>query len=58
MGRLNWQISEVVWLIEQRPLTFMFGPTPSVETIAASPVELGHEPARIRTERFGLTGER
>ena len=28
-----------------------------LETAAASLVELGHEPARIKTERFGPTGE-
>ena len=58
LGRLNWQIGEVAWPVEQRPLTFICGLTPLVETIAASLVELGHEPARIKTERFGLTGER
>ena len=44
-------------LREQRPLTFICGPTPFVETAAASLVELGYEPGRIKTERFGPTGE-
>jgi ferredoxin-NADP reductase len=50
-------LREVAWSVEQRPLTFICGPTPFVETAAASLVELGHEPGRIKTERFGPTGE-
>jgi ferredoxin-NADP reductase len=50
-------LREVAWAAEQRPLAFICGPTPFVETAAASLVELGHEPARIKTERFGPTGE-
>jgi len=43
--------------IDQRPLAYICGPTLFLETAAASLVELGHEPARIKTERFGPTGE-
>jgi ferredoxin-NADP reductase len=50
-------LREVAWSVEQRPLMFICGPTPFVETAAASLVALGHEPARIKTERFGPTGE-
>jgi ferredoxin-NADP reductase len=50
-------LREVAWPVEQRPLTFICGPTPFVETAAASLVTLGYEPARIKTERFGPTGE-
>jgi ferredoxin-NADP reductase len=50
-------LREVAWSVEQRPLAFICGPTPFVETAAASLVALGHEPARIKTERFGPTGE-
>jgi ferredoxin-NADP reductase len=50
-------LREVAWPVVQRPLAFICGPTPFVETAAASLVELGHEPARIKTERFGPTGE-
>jgi ferredoxin-NADP reductase len=50
-------LREVAWSVGQRPLTFLCGPTPFVETAAASLVELGHEPGRIKTERFGPTGE-
>jgi len=41
---------------EQRPLAFVCGPTPLVETVATALVELGHDPARVKTERFGPTG--
>ena len=37
---------------------FVCGPTPFVEAVASALVELGHEPARIKTERFGATGGR
>jgi ferredoxin-NADP reductase len=50
-------LREVAWSVDQRPLTFICGPTPFVETAAASFVALGHEPARVKTERFGPTGE-
>jgi ferredoxin-NADP reductase len=40
----------------ERPQVYVCGPTPFVEAVATSLVELGHEPARIRTERFGPTG--
>src|SRR6266852_1414288 len=50
-------LREVAWPVDQRPLTFICGPTPFVETAAASLVTLGNEPARIKTERFGPTGE-
>jgi ferredoxin-NADP reductase len=38
------------------PHVYVCGPTPFVEAVATSLVELGHEPVRIRTERFGPTG--
>jgi ferredoxin-NADP reductase len=50
-------LREVAWPPDQRPLTFICGPTPFVETAAASLVTLEHEPARIKTERFGPPGE-
>jgi ferredoxin-NADP reductase len=40
----------------ERPYVYVCGPTPFVEAVAASLVELGHEPQRIKTERFGPTG--
>ena len=40
----------------ENPLVYVCGPTPFVEAVAAALVELGHEPSRIKTERFGPTG--
>ena len=37
-------------------VAFVCGPTPFVEAVAGALVELGHEPLRIKTERFGPTG--
>ena len=50
-------LREVAWPPEQRPLIFVCGPTPFVESAAASLVELGYVPTSIKTERFGPTGE-
>ncbi len=41
---------------ETRPLAYVCGPTPMVESVATLLVSLGHAPERIRTERFGPTG--
>jgi ferredoxin-NADP reductase len=49
-------LEEVGWPFEERPLVFVCGPTPLVETVATVLVELGHNPARVKTERFGPTG--
>jgi ferredoxin-NADP reductase len=38
------------------PRVFVCGPTPFVEAVAGALVQLGHEPHRVRTERFGPTG--
>jgi ferredoxin-NADP reductase len=40
----------------ERPHVYVCGPTPFVEAVAATLVELGHDPERIKTERFGPTG--
>jgi len=40
-----------------RPAVYVCGPTPSVEAVAEALVGLGHEPHRIKTERFGPTGD-
>lgn len=50
-------LGEIAWPSEQRPLAFICGPTQFVETAAAGLLSLGYEPARIKTERFGPTGE-
>ena len=51
-------LEEVAWSPAERPLVFVCGPTAFVETAAEALVELGHEPGRIKTERFGATGSR
>jgi ferredoxin-NADP reductase len=35
---------------------YVCGPTPFVEAVAGTLVELGHDPQRVKTERFGPTG--
>jgi ferredoxin-NADP reductase len=40
-----------------RPRIYVCGPTPFVEGVAEALVGLGHEPHRIKTERFGPTGD-
>ena len=49
-------LGEVAFSPDERPLAFVCGPTPLVETVATDLVEFGHEPARVKTERFGPTG--
>lgn len=49
-------LAEVSWPPEERPLAYLCGPTRLVESVADAIVELGHDPARIRAERFGPTG--
>jgi ferredoxin-NADP reductase len=51
-------LAEVAWPVEERPLVYVCGPTTFVEVAAESLVGLGHDPGRIRTERFGATGSR
>jgi ferredoxin-NADP reductase len=41
---------------ERRPRVYVCGPTGFVEGVAGDLVALGHDPALIRTERFGATG--
>ena len=49
-------LAEVAWPPGERPHVFICGPTPLVEAAAAALVELGHDPALVKTERFGPTG--
>lgn len=56
-GRVNSELlREIVWPPDQRPLVFICGPTGFVESISQQLVGLGHDPALIRTERFGASG--
>jgi ferredoxin-NADP reductase len=56
-GRIDRKfLSELAWPPDERPLTYVCGPTAFVEAIAETLVQAGHQPKRIRTERFGPTG--
>ena len=56
-GRVDKELlAEVAWAKEDRALTYICGPTGFVEAAANNLVELGHDPGRIKTERFGATG--
>jgi len=49
-------LAEVAFAPAQDPLCMVCGPTPLVEAVATTLVELGHAPDRVKTERFGPTG--
>jgi ferredoxin-NADP reductase len=56
-GRVNPELlAEVAWPASEEPLAFVCGPTSFVEAVAEGLVELGYDPARVKTERFGATG--
>jgi ferredoxin-NADP reductase len=56
-GRFDKEaLSDLAWPPEDQPLTYICGPTGFVEAVASGLVELGHDPARVLTERFGPTG--
>ncbi|WP_294942702.1 FAD-binding oxidoreductase [uncultured Microbacterium sp.] len=47
------ELAQLCWPPAERPAVFVCGPTSFVEAVADALVRIGHEPARIRTERFG-----
>jgi ferredoxin-NADP reductase len=49
-------LAEVAWPAPEAPFSFVCGPTAFVEAVASGLVDLGYEPERIKTERFGPTG--
>jgi ferredoxin-NADP reductase len=49
-------LAEVAPSPGERPRVYVCGPTPFVEAVAEALVQLGHEPHRVKTERFGPTG--
>ena len=51
-------LAEVGFSPAVSPRVFVCGPTPMVEAAAEAAVALGHEPGRVKTERFGATGGR
>jgi ferredoxin-NADP reductase len=50
-------LRELVFPPAARPELFLCGPTPFVEAVASGLSDWGHAPARIKTERFGPTGQ-
>jgi ferredoxin-NADP reductase len=54
VGRVDADaLRAATWAPEREPIVYVCGPTGFVEHVADALVELGHPPARIRTERFG-----
>jgi ferredoxin-NADP reductase len=49
-------LEEVAWPKQQNPIIYVCGPTPMVEGVAGHLVDMGFDPASIKTERFGPTG--
>jgi ferredoxin-NADP reductase len=49
-------LGEVAPPVGELAVAYVCGPTPFVEAVATALVELGHDPACIKTERFGPTG--
>ena len=49
-------LADTAWRPAEKPLAFTCGPTAFVEAVATYLGELGYEPERIKTERFGPTG--
>jgi ferredoxin-NADP reductase len=49
-------LEEFAWPASEHPQVFVCGPTSLVESAATLLVELGHDPALVKTERFGPTG--
>ena len=56
-GRVDAELlAEEAWPAASSALSYVCGPTQFVETVARSLLQLGYDPGRIRTERFGPTG--
>ena len=50
-------LAEVAWPAAEGPLAYVCGPTSFVESVAAGLVGLGYPAGRVKTERFGATGQ-
>jgi ferredoxin-NADP reductase len=56
-GRIDRaMLEDVSWPPVEEPVVYVCGPTGFVEAAAGILVALGHDPGRIRTERFGASG--
>jgi ferredoxin-NADP reductase len=49
-------LADLTWPPSAQPQVFVCGPTALVETVATALVDLGHDPLRVKTERFGPSG--
>ncbi len=49
-------LAEVSWPKDRMPIVFICGPTAMVESASGLLVEMGYDPASVKTERFGATG--
>jgi ferredoxin-NADP reductase len=49
-------LAAATWSPDRAPQVFVCGPTGFVETVADLLVAAGHDPRRVRTERFGPSG--
>ena len=50
-------LAEVAWPVADEPLAYVCGPTSFVEAVASGLVGLGYPAGRVKTERFGATGQ-
>jgi ferredoxin-NADP reductase len=50
-------LAEVAWPTAEGPLAYVCGPTSFVESVATGLVGLGYPAGRVKTERFGATGQ-
>ncbi len=50
-------LAEVAWPAAEEPLAYVCGPTSFVESVATGLVGLGYPAGRVKTERFGATGQ-
>ena len=59
VGRIDAAlIADTTWPSELVPTCYVCGPTSFVESAAGLLTDTGHSPDKIKTERFGPTGER
>ena len=57
-GRIDAaMLREVAFAVTESPLAYVCGPTTMVEHVADTLVSIGYPPGRVRTERFGPSGE-
>jgi ferredoxin-NADP reductase len=57
-GRVDAAVlGQYAWPPARNPIAYVCGPTPFVEAVAEALVSLGYPPARVKTERFGATGD-